>query len=131
SGIAASQAAATLADRERGVFAVVGIHPHQAGDTEAGRVADLAPLLRGERVVAVGETGLDFFRDYAPRRAQRELFARELELAHALQKPVVVHARSADDATAESLAGFDGTVVLHCFSSPALMDVALERSYYV
>jgi TatD DNase family protein len=131
SGVASSEAAVALAERERGVFAVIGIHPHQAADSDAGRVADLRPLFEHERAVAVGETGLDFFRDYAPRDAQRDLFARELELALALRKPVVVHTRSADDATAASLAEFDGTVVLHCFSSPALMDVALERSYYV
>jgi TatD DNase family protein len=130
SGISSSEAALALAERDRGVFAVVGIHPHQA-DNASDRIADLRPLLDHERAVAVGETGLDFFRDYAPRRAQLDLFSRELELARALRKPVVVHTRSADDATAESLAGFDGTVVLHCFSSPALIDVALERSYYV
>src|SRR5207302_2548381 len=77
------------------------------------------------------ETGLDYFRDYAPRDAQRALFDRELELASELGKPVVIHTRAADEDTLAALAGFGGTVVLHCFSSPALLEPALERGWYV
>jgi TatD DNase family protein len=130
-GIESSTAAVALAEEEPGVFAIVGVHPHQAAEGDAARLDDLRELLDRDRAVAVGETGLDFFRDYAPRGAQRALFARELDLAAELGKPVVVHTRSADDATAEALSEFDGTVVLHCFSSPPLLDIALERSYYV
>ena len=79
----------------------------------------------------MGETGLDFFRDYAPHADQRRLFERQLELASSLSLPVVVHTRDADEDTAAALAGFDGTVVLHCFSSPGLLGVALERGYYL
>ena len=110
---------------------MLGIHPHQAGGDEAGRVAELAALLRQPAAVAVGETGLDFYRDYAPRAAQRRLFKDELELASELALPVVVHTRAAGDETAELLARFAGTVVMHCFSSPELLPVALERGYYV
>src|SRR5262249_49784315 len=73
----------------------------------------------------------DFYRDNAPRPDQRRVFERQLELAEELGKPVVVHTRAADEETASALAGFDGTVVLHCFSSPHLLPVALERGYYV
>lgn len=131
SGIESCRAALEIAERHEGVFAALGVHPHQAGNAEAGRLDELRDLLGHERVVALGETGLDYYRDYAPRDRQRALFAAELELAAELGKPVVVHSRAADEHTAEALAGFGGTVVLHCFSSPALLDVALERGYYV
>src|SRR5205814_8379490 len=88
-------------------------------------------LLAHERAVAVGETGLDYFRDYAPRDVQRALFEREVELAGELGKPVVIHTRAADDDTLAVLERFDGTVVLHCFSSPALLEPALEHGWYV
>jgi TatD DNase family protein len=131
SGIDSCRAALSLAEREPGVFAALGIHPHQAGGEEAERVEELCRLLGHERAVAVGETGLDFYRDYAPHDAQRRLFERQLTVAHDLGKPAVVHTRAADEATADLLGAFDGTVILHCFSSPALLPVALERSYYV
>jgi TatD DNase family protein len=81
--------------------------------------------------VAVGETGLDYFRDYAPRDAQRQLFQLELELASDIGKPVVIHTRAADHDTIAALRDFDGTVILHCFSSPPLLAPALERGWYV
>jgi TatD DNase family protein len=129
SGIESCRAALAVAASEEGVFAALGIHPHQAADGES--LDELRELLGHERAVAVGETGLDFYRDYAPRDAQRALFEAQLDLAGSLGKPVVVHARAADDETAAALAGFDGTVVLHCFSSPHLLPIALERRYYV
>jgi TatD DNase family protein len=131
SGIDSCRAALAIAERESGVFAALGIHPHQAGGPEAGRLDELAELLRHERAVGVGETGLDFYRDWAPPKAQRDLFAAQLELAAELGKPVVVHNRDSDSDTAALLAGFTGTVVLHCFSSPGLLATALERGYYV
>ncbi len=131
SGIDSCRAALAVAEREPGVFAALGIHPHQAGGEEAERVEELCRLLGHERAVAVGETGLDFYRDYAPHDAQRRLFERQLAVAQDLRKPAVVHTRDADEATADLLGAFQGTVILHCFSSPALLPVALERSYYV
>jgi TatD DNase family protein len=79
----------------------------------------------------VGETGLDFYRDYAPREAQLRLFVAQLDLASEVRLPVVVHSRAADEATARALAEFDGIVVMHCFSSPGLLATALDRGYYV
>jgi len=131
SGLDSCRATLAIAHRERGVWAALGIHPHQAGDADAGRLDELRELFADERAVAVGETGLDFYRDYAPRDRQRDLFARQLELAAALGKTVVVHTREADEETAAALEAFDGTVVLHCFSSPELLPIALERGYYV
>ena len=131
SGIESCRRTLGIAERHDGVFAALGIHPHQAGEEDAERVQELRVLLGHERAVAVGETGLDFFRDYAPREAQLELFERQLGVAAELGKPAVVHTREADDATAAALEGFEGPVVVHCFSSPGLLPVALERGYYV
>jgi TatD DNase family protein len=124
-------AALALARQHDGVFAALGIHPHEAGRADAVHVSQLRELLADERAVAVGETGLDYFRDYAPRDRQRALFEAELELAAELGKAVVVHTRAARDDTLAALAGFSGAVVMHCFSDPALLDAVLERRYYV
>ena len=130
-GIDSCRAALAAAEAFDGVFACLGIHPHQAGEGEAERVDELAELLDHERAVAVGETGLDYYRDYAPREAQRALFERHLALADERGKTVVIHTRAADEDTLGALRGFSGRVVLHCFSSPPLLDPALERGWYV
>jgi len=131
SGLDSCRVTLELARACEGVWAALGIHPHQAAEDDAARLDELRELLGDDRAVAVGETGLDFYRDYAPRERQRDLFARELELATDVGKAVVVHTRDAEEETAAALEGFAGTVVLHCFSSPALLPVALERGYYV
>jgi TatD DNase family protein len=120
--------AAALADRFDEVYAIVGVHPHDAG---AGDVEEIRSLQASRKVVAVGETGLDWYRDYAPREAQRRVFAAQLALAAELGKPAVIHTRAADDDTLAALSDFDGTVVLHCFSSPRLLAPALDRGWYV
>jgi TatD DNase family protein len=130
STIETCRSALAVTESEDGVFAILGIHPHEA-EREGGRLDELRSLLAHPRAVAVGETGLDFYRDRAPRDRQLEVFEAELALATELGKPVVIHTRAADDATVEALEPFGGTVVLHCFSSPTLLPVALERSYYV
>ena len=131
SGLESCRETLAIAGRHDGVFAALGIHPHQAAEPDATRLDELRELLADERAVAVGETGLDFYRDYAPHDRQRELFERQLELAAELGKTVVVHTRAASDETAAALKEFAGTVVLHCFSAPELLPVALERGYYL
>jgi TatD DNase family protein len=128
SGLASTRATLAIAEREEGVHAAVGIHPHQAGEGES--LDELRRLAAGE-AVAIGEIGLDFFRDYAPRDAQRRVFDDQLHLAAELGIPVVVHMRAAEEETMQMLAAFAGTVVLHCFSSPELLPAASERGYYV
>jgi TatD DNase family protein len=122
--------ALATAEAEEGVFAILGIHPHEAA-REGDRLDELRPLLTHPRCVAVGETGLDFYLNRAPRDRQLALFEAELDLAAELGKPVVIHTRAADGPTVDTLRRFGGTVVLHCFSSPSLLPVALERGYYV
>jgi len=130
-GIDSCRAALEIAELHEEVYAALGIDPHQAGEPEAGRVDELRELLEHEEAVAVGETGLDYFRDRAPRDRQRKLFEAQLELATELGKPVVIHTRDADADTADVLAAFDGTVVMHCFSSPGLLKTVVDRGYYV
>ncbi len=120
-----------LSERHDGVSAILGIHPHESGNAGEADLEELRRLHAHPRAVAVGEIGLDWFRDYAPPEAQRRLFAAQLELAGELGKPVVIHTRAADDDTRAALLGFGGTVVLHCFSSPHLLPTALERGWYV
>jgi TatD DNase family protein len=129
--LAAAREALALADAEEGVFAVLGIHPHEAGSATSGDVDELRALLAHRKAVAVGETGLDYYRDYAPRDAQRRLFEWQLALASEADKPVVIHTRAADDDTLELLRPHEGTVVLHCFSSPPLLADATARGWYV
>jgi TatD DNase family protein len=131
SGLASARTATAIAAREDGVYAALGIHPHQAAEPDAHRLEELRELLTEERAVAVGEIGLDFYRDRAPHDRQQRLFVQQLELAAAVSKPVVIHTRAAAAETAAALDGFGGTVVLHCFSEPALLPVALERGYFV
>jgi TatD DNase family protein len=131
SGIDSCRETLAIAGRAEGVSAALGVHPHLAADRDAGRLDELRELLADDHAVAVGEIGLDFYRDYAPRDRQRDLFARQLDLAMELGKPVVIHMRAAESETTSMLNRFAGTVVLHCFSSPELLPVALERGYYV
>jgi TatD DNase family protein len=119
-----------LVEEHEGVYAVVGLHPHEAG--AAFDVGVLPKLLTHPKVVGVGETGLDYYRDYAPRDAQAKLFIYQLGLAKEAGLPVVIHNRAADDDTLAILRQwFDGTVVLHCFSSNGMLAEAIERRWYV
>jgi TatD DNase family protein len=119
-----------LAEANDGVYMVAGLHPHEA--TPSFDVDALPRLLQHPKVVGVGETGLDYYRDYAPRDAQAKLFIYQLGLANKAKLPVVIHNRAADEDTVSILTQwFDGPVILHCFSSVALLDVAVERRWYV
>ena len=117
-----------IAERHDGVVAALGIHPHNSAE---GDLDGLREALGHSKAVAVGETGLDYYRDYAPRDAQLRVFEAQLELAAELGKPVVIHTRAADEDTLAALAGFAGTVVLHCFSSTQLLEPALASGWYV
>jgi TatD DNase family protein len=130
-GIESCRAALAIADAHEGVFAALGIDPHQAATPEVGRLDELRQLLAHPKAVAVGETGLDTVRRYATAVEQRQLLDAQLELAEELGLPVVIHNREADEETATALEPFSGAVVLHCFSSPELATLAAERGYYV
>ena len=129
--VAGAREALAIADRHEGVFVSLGIHPHEAGGEEAQHVGELRALLAHPLAVAVGETGLDYYRDYAPHDAQQRLFDEHLVLARDTGKPVVIHTRAADADTVARLVAHEGVVVLHCFSSPPLLEPALEHGWYV
>lgn len=119
-----------LVDENEDVYGVVGLHPHEA--TLNFDLAALPRLLEHPKVVGLGEIGLDYYRDYAPHDAQAKLFIYQLGLAKEARLPVVIHNRAADDDTVSILKQwFNGTVVLHCFSSPSLLDEAVEQGWYV
>jgi TatD DNase family protein len=130
-GIDSCRAALTIAEANDGVYAALGIDPHQAATPEAQRIDELRELLEHPKAVAVGETGLDNVRRYATPEQQRRLMDAQLAVADELDLPVVIHNREADTETASALESFGGTVVLHCFSSPALVETAVARGYYV
>ncbi|MEK7667375.1 MAG: TatD family hydrolase [Gemmatimonadota bacterium] len=120
--------------RTPGLFATAGVHPHRASEFDAAAADHIAALLEDPRVVAVGETGLDYHYDHSPRKAQREAFVWHLARAAATGKPAVIHSRDADADTARLLADApDGlTGVLHCFSAgPEVLDAALARGLCV
>ncbi|MBI2529044.1 MAG: TatD family hydrolase [Candidatus Rokubacteria bacterium] len=120
-------AVVALAAREPDVYATVGIHPHDAGAATEADFDAMERLARGSaKVVALGEMGLDFFRDLSPRDAQERVFRRQIALARALGKPVAVHCRDAHAEVLRILAEervADIGGVMHCFSG----DVGIAR----
>jgi TatD DNase family protein len=129
--IAGAHEALAIAEGNEGVSACLGVHPHNADGDDGDRLDELRALLEHPRAVAVGETGLDYYREYATHDAQRLLFERQLALAEDLGLPAVIHTRDADEDTLAVLTEATCTVILHCFSSPPLLDPALERGWYV
>jgi TatD DNase family protein len=126
---ASFDAALGLADANDDVYAVVGVHPNEASGFSDETLAAVGELARRPKVVAIGETGLDYYRDYAPKEDQQRSFDAHLGLAAEHDLPVVIHTRQAEEDTFEALRGFDGTVVMHCFSSPDRVDECVERGY--
>jgi TatD DNase family protein len=125
-----------LADAYSNVWCTVGVHPHNAGEHEVPAPASIAALASHPRVIGIGESGLDYFYDNAPRDAQRASFRAHIRAARQASVPLVIHARSADDDVAAMLrdeyaAGPFG-FLLHCFSSGrALAEAALELGGYI
>jgi TatD DNase family protein len=125
------QRALAAASAHPEVEAIVGRHPHEAhGFTEAD-LEEIERAVADQGARAIGETGLDYYRDLAPREDQRRAFEAQLELARRLRRPVVIHTRSAEDDTFTMLREHaDGvTVVLHCFSAPGRLEECVERHY--
>jgi TatD DNase family protein len=128
----AADRALALAAAHPACSATAGLHPHEASRWSPALEADLRARLRDPRVVAAGETGLDYHYDHSPRERQREAFAAQLALAAAAGKPAVVHAREADEDVAALLRNQpDAVAILHSFSSPGLLRAALDAGHYV
>ena len=123
-----------LAGRHERMYAAVGIHPHDAKDADRQALDELKDLARNDKVVAIGETGLDFHYNFSKQPDQKRVFIAHLEMARELDLPVIVHSRNAFDETIEILdqhgAGLKG-IVFHCFGGSAEQaKLLLERGYH-
>jgi TatD DNase family protein len=130
---ASDRAALASAEAFPQVYAAVGRHPNEARGFDEADLAELQALAAHERCVAIGETGLDFYRDAAPRSDQERAFAAQIALARETGKPLVIHCRAAE---AEVLAQLgaeaeDVSVVMHCFSMPERLEECLKRGYAI
>jgi TatD DNase family protein len=127
------RAALTAAVDHPEVFAAIGHHPNNATGYDDAITAEVRELATHPRCLAIGETGLDDYRDYAPRADQERAFAAHIEVARELRKPLVIHTRAAEDDTiatlAEHAAGLE--VVLHCFSMPDRLDECLDHGWWI
>ena len=130
-GRASSEGAVALAEAHDGVYAAVGVHPHDADGFTDDDIAWIRALGAHPKVVAVGECGLDYFRERARPEAQRRAFSAQIGVARDAGLPLVIHTREAADDTLAILASeAEGhPVVLHCFSLPDRLDEVVERGY--
>jgi TatD DNase family protein len=129
-----ARAALALARRHEGLYCTAGLHPHEASDFDDATADELAGLLREPEFVAVGEAGLDFHYDHAPRPAQHAAFEAQLDLAEEANLPIVVHSRSADEDMLGILRrrGTGVRGILHCFTGgDELLDAGLEAGWFV
>jgi TatD DNase family protein len=133
-----SRAAVTLAEGHESIWAAVGVHPHDAGKLYPADLDELRELARHDRVVAIGETGLDFFRNLSSREAQIAAFRLHLDLARELSLPVIVHDRDAHEDTLRELKRWvayqygERFGVLHCFSGDlAMAQEAIALGFYI
>ena len=128
-----NRAALAAAEAHEDVYAAIGHHPNNATGYDDAITEDLRELAAHPRCLAIGETGLDDFRDYAPRADQERAFRAQIDLARELGKPLVIHTRAAEDDTiaalAEHAAGLE--VVLHCFSMPDRLDECVEHGWWI
>lgn len=130
-----NQKAVELADKFENMYATIGIHPHDAKNVTAEDLAELKKLAQNVKVVAIGETGLDFHYNYSKQQTQTRAFARQLKIARELNLPVIVHSREAFDETIDILEQFGSglkKVVFHCFSGSAQQaKIALDYGFYI
>jgi len=136
-----SRAAVALAEANDGIYATVGFHPHDAKIADDAALDELRDLAQHPQVVAIGEMGLDFYRDRSPRDVQRRVFERQLQIAAELGKPVVIHDREAHTDTLEILRRWvaasppqpaEHRGVLHCFSGDkALAEAVVKLGFYI
>jgi TatD DNase family protein len=130
---ASCRAALAAAEAFPQVHVAIGRHPANSAGFDGNDLAELQALAAHERCVAIGETGLDYKRDYAPREDMERAFLAQVDLARQLGKPLVIHTRQAEDDTLrlldEHAAGLP--VIMHCFSLTERLDECLERGYWI
>ena len=115
------------------VFAAIGRHPNEATGYDDGVTRGLRELAQHPNCRAIGETGLDYYRDYAPREDQERAFAAQIEIARDYAKPLIIHTRAAEDDTINALVrdASDLQVVLHCFSMPDRLGECLDHGWWI
>jgi len=130
---ASCRAALAAAEDFPQVYAAVGRHPNAAKGFDEADLAELRALAAHERCVAIGESGLDFYRDSTPAADQQRAFAAQIALARETGKPLVIHSRAADEQTLAQLAreAAGVSVVMHCFSMPDRLQECIERGYAI
>lgn len=130
---ASCRSALAAAEAYPQVYAAVGRHPNESRGFDDADLAELRALADHGRCVAIGETGLDFYRQGAPEADQARAFAAQIELARDTGKPLVIHCRAAEQQVLDQLAAeADGvSVILHCFSMPDRLTECLERGYAI
>jgi TatD DNase family protein len=130
---ASCRAALEAAERFPQVYAAIGRHPNAATGFDDADLAELRALAAHDRCVAIGETGLDFYREGAPAADQERAFAAQIALARETAKPLVIHTRAADEQTLAQLdSEAEGVqVILHCFSMPERLEQCLSRGYSI
>jgi TatD DNase family protein len=121
------------AERFPQVYAAIGRHPNEATGFDDADAAELQALAEHPRCAAIGETGLDYYRDYAPHADQRRAFDAQIELARAAGKPLVIHTRAAEDDTIDVLRSQARgvRVVMHCFSMPDRLEDCVEEGWWI
>jgi TatD DNase family protein len=124
-----------LADKFENMYAAVGIHPHDAKIITPDILKELRDIAQNEKVVAIGETGLDYHYNFSSHEEQRGMFAENLKIAAELNLPVIIHCREAFDETMEILEQYGGgvkRVVFHCFSGSAEQaKIILDKGFYI
>ncbi len=130
---ASCRAALAAAEAFPQVYAAVGRHPNEARGFDESDLAELRALASHERCLAIGETGLDYYREGAPAADQERAFTAQIALARELAKPLVIHTRAAEDRTIELLRSEAGglDVILHCFSMPERLEECLEQGWWI
>lgn len=130
-GRASSERAIELTEEFDQVYAAIGVHPHDADGFTRRDHEWIGELSEHPKVVAIGECGLDYFREHARPEAQMRAFVAQIGLAREVGLPLVIHTRAADDDTMETLAreAAGHPVILHCFSMATRVDEVVERGY--
>jgi TatD DNase family protein len=130
---ASCRAALAAAEDFPQVYAAIGRHPNAAKGFDDADLAELRALAEHERCMAIGESGLDFYREGAPPADQQRAFAAQIALAREVGKPLVIHSRAAEEQTLAQLAaeGEGVSVVMHCFSMPDHLQECLHRGYAI
>ena len=123
----------SITENHENIFSSAGIHPHDSKDTEDGYIDEIYELMEYESMIAIGEMGLDYYRNMSPPEIQEKVFREQLEIAQDLNRPIIFHNRDADSDIIKVLSDYPEVIgVAHCFSSTLeTANSLLEMGYYI